>query len=75
LFIKSERFFSDPRAEMQRAAEFMGIEAFPKIDWTPKAIGKYGRRIESRTRDRLQKIFAFANRDLQQIAGSDFDWG
>jgi hypothetical protein len=75
LFIKSERFFSEPRAEMQRAAEFMGIAAFPQIDWTPKAVGKYGRRIEGRTGDRLAKIFAVANRDLQQIAGSDFDWG
>jgi hypothetical protein len=75
LFIKSERFFADPRAEMQRAAEFMGIAAFPKIDWTPKAVGKYGRRIESRTRAMLEKIFAAANHDLRQIAGSDFEWG
>jgi hypothetical protein len=74
LFIKSERFFSDPRVEMQRTAEFMRIGAFPKIDWTPKAVGKYGRRIESRTRDLLQEIFAGANHGLQQIAGSDFDW-
>jgi hypothetical protein len=44
LFIKSERFFSDPHAEMQRAAEFMHIEAFSQIDWTPKAVGKYGRK-------------------------------
>ena len=72
LILKSESLFESPVENLNRIAAFLDVDS---IDWKTKPVGvRNGTEIEGATKERLQSDFAFYNRNLEHLLGSEFKW-
>ena len=68
LFIRAEDLFADPRRELARTLDFLGLSPFAFPDPAPKNIGEYAP-LDPRLRERLERSFAEPNRRLADLTG------
>jgi len=73
LFIQSERFFSDPRAETSRAIRFLGLRDNDRIRYRAVNAGRY-RGMDPKMREYLDTLYRPHNRDLADAIGQPLDW-
>jgi hypothetical protein len=77
LVLKSEDFFELPRESLRCVLEYLDLP-----NWEPEAAelrsklnkGGYGHRMDSATRERLEKYFEPHNQRLYEYLGVDFGW-
>ena len=68
LFIRAEDLFRDPRAELARTLEFLGLSTFQFPDLVPQNVGAYPP-LDPALRARLEARFAEPNRRLAELTG------
>lgn len=73
LFIKSENFFRDPKNELIKVYDFLGISAVFPNDLSQRNPGKYDK-ISPDTVKRLEDYFKKENQQLVDLLGEEFYW-
>jgi hypothetical protein len=73
LILKSEDFFTDKRAVLERALDFLGLPRFELKIETPRSAGEYAP-MHPDTRRCLQEFFVPHNQKLYDLLSMDFSW-
>jgi hypothetical protein len=73
LFLKSELFFEDPRAELLKVYKFLGIEPVFPPDLRPENVNIYNP-MAPETRIALRKHFEEDTAKLAGLLGDEFSW-
>lgn len=73
MVMNSERFFSSPHDEFQRALKFLGIEPLELDAYRKQNTGSYDR-MDPRLRSRLEDYFRPHNEKLYALLDQNFDW-
>jgi len=72
-FIKSELFFDQPKMELKKIYDFLGIKHKDFIDLSPKNTNSYPMLTES-IKDKLMGFFREDQNKLMNLIGEDFFW-
>lgn len=73
LFIKSENLYANPKEELLKAYQFLGIRNVIPEDVSPKNTGSYTPMNEETLRT-LTHYFSAKNKKLMRLLGKDFTW-
>jgi len=71
LFLKSKHFFEDPKSELKKVYDFIGVDAHFPEDLTPQFVNDYAE-LNPETRASLEAYFSKENSDLKELVGFDF---
>lgn len=78
LILKSEELFCNPAVQMDLVADFLNISKFPKIDTTPKGIGRYSHGVypplEKDIVEFLSRKFCEDQKKLNDLLGTNIKW-
>ena len=73
LILKSEDFYEEPWATMNRVFGFLGLPNCPLNNYPKVNAGSYNR-VDPKLRKTLAEYFAPYNRQLEEYLGMKFDW-
>ena len=74
LTLRAEDLFADPGGELDKAVEFLGLDALNKTDLPAHNIGKYPDSVSPEVIARLKDEFSGPNRRLFELIGKDQLW-
>ncbi len=73
LFIKSENFFENPKKELTKVYDFLGITPIYPTDLRPRNARQYDA-LSSEIRAELEAFFQEENKKLIELLGEEFSW-
>lgn len=73
LFLKSERFFTDPETVLKKIYEFLAVDPILPTDLHPENVQNYDP-ISPATRNSLREYFADDSLKLAKLLGDEFSW-
>lgn len=74
LILKSEDFFQDPQATLDKTTDFLTIDQFSFSDTKPRGVGKYKTKTDPQIIKELNEFFKPYNKQLYDQIGFDMGW-
>ncbi len=74
LFLKSEDFFANPKDELQKVYDFLGIKNETPANLKPRNVGGKYPPVSAATAHYLHHYFDESNQQLQDLLGENFSW-
>lgn len=72
--VQSEEFFKNPDFIYNQVLDFLDVDKFHLLNYKKIKSGKYGSKLNPKTRDYLSNYFSNYNEELYDLIGKKFNW-